>query len=113
MAFQETKRYCKLREKALARSFWRTRFGRGYGPFVRQKLDGDDNDDDDDDEEEEEEDDDTVHIIQNVLHAWIVEAYIVFPCLVEIELVLTVHQGSAVDDYYYVDQHYFEFELYH
>ena len=59
---KETKRYCKLREKALARSFWGTRLGRGYGPFVRQKLDGDD-DEEEEEEEEDEDDDDTVHII--------------------------------------------------
>jgi hypothetical protein len=30
------KRYCKLKEEALDRTLWRTRFGRGYGPIVRQ-----------------------------------------------------------------------------
>jgi hypothetical protein len=28
--------YCKLKEKALVRTLWRTHFGRGYGPLVRQ-----------------------------------------------------------------------------
>jgi hypothetical protein len=28
--------YWKLREEALDRTQWRTRFGRGYGPVVRQ-----------------------------------------------------------------------------
>jgi hypothetical protein len=31
-----TKRYWKLKEEALDRTLWRTRFGRGYGPVVRQ-----------------------------------------------------------------------------
>jgi hypothetical protein len=30
------KGYCKLKEEALDRTLWRTRFGRGYGPAVRQ-----------------------------------------------------------------------------
>jgi hypothetical protein len=30
------RRYWKLKEEALDRSLWRTRFGRGYGPVVRQ-----------------------------------------------------------------------------
>jgi hypothetical protein len=33
---KEKKRYCKLKEEALDRTLWRTRFGRGYGPVVRQ-----------------------------------------------------------------------------
>jgi hypothetical protein len=33
---QENRRYWKLKEEALDRSVWRTRFGRGYGPVVRQ-----------------------------------------------------------------------------
>jgi hypothetical protein len=33
---KEKKRYCKLTEEALDRTLWRTRFGRGYGPVVRQ-----------------------------------------------------------------------------
>jgi hypothetical protein len=30
------RRSCKLKEKALDRTLWRARFGRGYGPVVRQ-----------------------------------------------------------------------------
>jgi hypothetical protein len=33
---KETIRYWKLKEEALDRTLWRTRFGRGYGPVVRQ-----------------------------------------------------------------------------
>jgi hypothetical protein len=33
---KEKKRYWKLKEEALDRTMWRTRFGRGYGPVVRQ-----------------------------------------------------------------------------
>jgi hypothetical protein len=33
---KEKRRYCKLIEEALDRTVWRTRFGRGYGPVVRQ-----------------------------------------------------------------------------
>jgi hypothetical protein len=33
---KEKKRYWKLKEEALDRTIWRTRFGRGYGPVVRQ-----------------------------------------------------------------------------
>jgi hypothetical protein len=33
---KEKRRYCKLKEEALDRKLWRTRFGRGYGPVVRQ-----------------------------------------------------------------------------
>jgi hypothetical protein len=33
---KEKKIYCKLKEEALDRTLWRTRFGRGYGPVVRQ-----------------------------------------------------------------------------
>jgi hypothetical protein len=33
---KEKKRYWKLKEEALDRTLWRTRFGRGYGPAVRQ-----------------------------------------------------------------------------
>jgi hypothetical protein len=29
-------RYWNLKEEALDRTLWRTRFGRGYGPVVRQ-----------------------------------------------------------------------------
>jgi hypothetical protein len=32
---KETTRYCKLKEEALDRTLWRTRFGRGYGPVIR------------------------------------------------------------------------------
>jgi hypothetical protein len=34
--FNEKRRYRKLKEEALDGSLWRTRFGRGYGPVVRQ-----------------------------------------------------------------------------
>jgi hypothetical protein len=33
---EEKRRYSKLKEEALDRNLWRTRFGRGYGPVVRQ-----------------------------------------------------------------------------
>jgi hypothetical protein len=33
---KETRGYRKLKEEALDRTVWRTRFGRGYGTFVRQ-----------------------------------------------------------------------------
>jgi hypothetical protein len=33
---KEKRRYWKLKEEALDRTLWRTRFGRGYGPDVRQ-----------------------------------------------------------------------------
>ena len=33
---KENRGYWKLKEEALARTFWRTRFGRGCGPLVRQ-----------------------------------------------------------------------------
>jgi hypothetical protein len=33
---KEKRRYLKLKEEALYRTMWRTRFGRGYGPVVRQ-----------------------------------------------------------------------------
>jgi hypothetical protein len=33
---KEKKRYRKLKEEALDRTLWRTCFGRGYGPVVRQ-----------------------------------------------------------------------------
>jgi hypothetical protein len=33
---KKKRRYCKLKEEALDRTMWRTRFGRGYGPVVRQ-----------------------------------------------------------------------------
>jgi hypothetical protein len=34
--FKEKRGYCKLKEEALDRTLWRTRFGRGYGPSVTQ-----------------------------------------------------------------------------
>ena len=45
----KTRRYCKLKEEALDCILWRIRFGRGYGPVVRQTMWYDDYDDDDDD----------------------------------------------------------------
>jgi hypothetical protein len=33
---KENRRYWKLKEEALHRTMWRTRFGRGYGSVVRQ-----------------------------------------------------------------------------
>jgi hypothetical protein len=33
---KETRGYWKLKEGTLDRTLWRTRFGRGYGPVVRQ-----------------------------------------------------------------------------
>jgi hypothetical protein len=33
---KEKRRYWKFKEEALDRTMWRTRFGRGYGPVVRQ-----------------------------------------------------------------------------
>jgi hypothetical protein len=33
---KEKRGYWKLKEAALYRTLWRTRFGRGYGPVVRQ-----------------------------------------------------------------------------
>jgi hypothetical protein len=33
---KEKRRYWKLKEEALDRTVWRTRFGRDYGPVVRQ-----------------------------------------------------------------------------
>jgi hypothetical protein len=30
--------YWKMKEEALDRNLWRSRFGRGYGPVVRQRL---------------------------------------------------------------------------
>ena len=34
--FKERRGYSKLKEEALDRTMWRTRFGRGYGTVVRQ-----------------------------------------------------------------------------
>jgi hypothetical protein len=33
---KEKRRYWKLKEEALDHTLWRTRFGRGYGPVLRQ-----------------------------------------------------------------------------
>jgi hypothetical protein len=33
---KEKRRYWKLKEEALDRTLWRTRFGRSYGPVARQ-----------------------------------------------------------------------------
>jgi len=30
--------YCHLKEEALDRTMWRARFGRGFGPVVRQNT---------------------------------------------------------------------------
>jgi hypothetical protein len=35
---KEKRRYWKLKEEALDHTLWRTRFGRGYGPVVRQTI---------------------------------------------------------------------------
>jgi hypothetical protein len=35
---KEKRRYWKLKEEALDCTVWRTRFGRGYGPVVRQNT---------------------------------------------------------------------------
>jgi hypothetical protein len=35
---KEKKIYWKLKEEALDRALWRSRFGRGYGPVVRQTI---------------------------------------------------------------------------
>jgi hypothetical protein len=34
--FKEMRRYSHLKEEALDRTMWRARFGRGFGPVVRQ-----------------------------------------------------------------------------
>jgi hypothetical protein len=39
---KEKRRYWKFKEEAPDRTLWRTRFGRGYGPVVRQTIDDDD-----------------------------------------------------------------------
>jgi hypothetical protein len=36
---KEKRRCWKLKEEALDLTLWRTRFGRGYGPVVRQTAD--------------------------------------------------------------------------
>ena len=33
---KERRGYCHLKEEALDRTIWRSRFGRGFGPVVRQ-----------------------------------------------------------------------------
>jgi hypothetical protein len=33
---KEKRGYCHLKEEALDRTMWRTGFGRGFGPVVRQ-----------------------------------------------------------------------------
>jgi hypothetical protein len=33
---KERREYCHLKEEALDRTMWRARFGRGFGPVVRQ-----------------------------------------------------------------------------
>jgi hypothetical protein len=33
---KENRRYWKLKEEALDHTVWKTRFGRGFGPVVRQ-----------------------------------------------------------------------------
>jgi hypothetical protein len=33
---KERRGHCKLKEEALDQTLWKTRFGRGYGPVVRQ-----------------------------------------------------------------------------
>jgi hypothetical protein len=35
---KEKRRYWKFKEEALDRTLWRTRFGGGYGPVVRQST---------------------------------------------------------------------------
>jgi hypothetical protein len=35
---KEKRRYWKLKEEALDRTLWRTRFGRGYGPTERMNY---------------------------------------------------------------------------
>jgi hypothetical protein len=37
---QEKRGYWKLKEEALDRTLWRTHFGTGYGPVVRQTTEG-------------------------------------------------------------------------
>jgi len=36
--FKETRGTRKMKEEATARALWRTHFGRGYGPVVRQNM---------------------------------------------------------------------------
>jgi hypothetical protein len=35
---EEKRRYWKVKEEVLDGTMWRTRFGRGYGPVVRQST---------------------------------------------------------------------------
>ena len=35
---KERRRYCQLKEEALDRTMWTARFGRGFGPVVRQTV---------------------------------------------------------------------------
>ena len=37
--FNEMRGYWKLKEESVVRNLWRTRFGRGCGPVVRQTAD--------------------------------------------------------------------------
>ena len=37
---KERRGYCHLKEEALDRTVWRARFGRGFGPAVRQTIEG-------------------------------------------------------------------------
>ena len=39
---KEKRRCSKLKEEAIYRAVWRIRFGKGYGPVVRQMRDDDD-----------------------------------------------------------------------
>ena len=34
--FKDRRGYCQLKEEALDRTMWRARFGRGFGPVVKQ-----------------------------------------------------------------------------
>ena len=38
--FKERRGYSHLKEEALDRTMWRARFGRGFGPVVRQTTEG-------------------------------------------------------------------------
>ena len=53
---KEMRRCSKLKEEAIYRTVWRTRFGKGYGPVVRQVRDDDDDDDYDDDDDDYDDD---------------------------------------------------------
>jgi hypothetical protein len=35
---EERRKYCHLKKEALDRTMWRARFGRGFGPVVRQTV---------------------------------------------------------------------------